>query len=83
MKKVIAIIILLLILLLLAGGFFIFKPYLDSLNEPYSSDSLEDMLIEIPMGSTTTDIAAILKENGIIGDEFKFKLLSRLKKYDG
>ena len=80
MKKRIAIII---ILLLIFGGVMGGYLYLKGLGNPAKPSSNEHVVVEIPMGSSTSDIAAILVENGIITDEFKFKLFSRMNEYDG
>lgn len=43
----------------------------------------DTVAIEIPQGSTTKDIASILKENGIISSELSFRLKSRFSGADG
>ncbi len=42
-----------------------------------------DVVIDVPQGASTGDIAQILHENGIIRNETLFKLYSRIKKTDG
>lgn len=76
------IIILILLLLIIGGGFFGFT-YVKSLDKAYDPSIKETSIVEIPMGSGTGDIADILVDNGIIKDNFKFKLFSKLNKYDG
>ena len=55
------------------------------------SDNQEDMEIapetlisvDIPPGASTRDIAALLKDNGIIGSEFSFRMKSKINGADG
>lgn len=42
-----------------------------------------DHTIEIKKGSSTADIADVLKDNGIISSKLIFRAFSKLKKYDG
>ena len=79
MKKIIALII---ILILLAGAGIMGLSYVKGLDKAFKPNSVEEVLIDIPMGSTTTDIGNILESNGIIGSASKFKLFSKLNKYD-
>ncbi len=79
MKIKIAIIV---ILLLLVGAGFFGMSYINGLDEAYNPNSKEDVLIDIPMGSSTVDIGSILEQNGIIGSASKFKLFSKLNDYD-
>lgn len=39
--------------------------------------------VDIPQGATTKDIASILKDNGIIGSEFSFRIKSKINGADG
>lgn len=43
----------------------------------------KDVIITIPSGSTTSDIADILEENGVISNSFMFRIKSRIDGYDG
>ena len=52
-------------------------------NEALDPSDTELVAVTIPAGSTTTGIAEILFENGIIPDVKKFKLKSRLNELDG
>lgn len=74
------IIILVVLLLILAAGAFFFL-----VDRPFNpNDENENgYMIEIPMGSSTGDIAEILEANGIIDSAFKYKLFSKINKYDG
>lgn len=42
-----------------------------------------DIVVTVPEGASTADIAAVLHDNGIIKNELLFKLYSRIKKADG
>jgi UPF0755 protein len=61
------------------------KVYTDykNYNAVMDRNSQEIISVTIPAGSTTTGIAEILYENGIIPDVKKFKLKSRLNGLDG
>jgi UPF0755 protein len=53
-------------------------------NETIPEIAAEDRIaVQIPMGSSTTQIAGILKESGVITNELKFKLYSNINGYDG
>lgn len=80
MKLKIAIIVILIILL--AGGLFGLN-YIRGLDSAFDQNNTERTIVDIPMGSSTSDIADILVENGIIGSANKFKLFSRMNNYDG
>ena len=43
----------------------------------------KDVIITVPSGSTTSDIADILEENGVISNSFMFRIKSRIDGYDG
>ncbi len=45
--------------------------------------SASEHTVEIKKGSSTEDIAEVLKENKVISSKLIFRLFSRLKKYDG
>lgn len=46
---------------------------------PYDKNSKKDMIVEIPNGSTLTDVSNILKENKIIKNKVLFKVVSKFK----
>lgn len=48
-----------------------------------SSDIADVVRLEIPKGSTTTQISKILKDNGLIRNSTLFRFLTRIKGYDG
>ena len=83
MKKKIALIIILLVLLVLGFAGLKGRSYLKSLDLPFAEGSTETAIVDIPMGSSTYDIADILYSNKIIGDSNKFRMFSKLNKYDG
>ncbi len=61
------------------------KVYTDYKNYDVAMDASDtsSVAVSIPPGSTTTGIAEILYENGIIPDVKRFKLKSRLNNLDG
>lgn len=58
-------------------GFF----YIKSTIEPVDKNSTEDIEIEIPLGSSTSNIATILKENDLIKNERVFQFYVKFKNY--
>ena len=48
-----------------------------------SQQTTEMVQVTIPQGASTKDIAAILKDAGLIDSEFMFRIKSRLGDYDG
>lgn len=52
-------------------------------NRPMDKESQQVININIEEGSSTTDIAMTLQENGLIRSVTAFKLTSRIKGYDG
>ncbi|GFI60964.1 endolytic murein transglycosylase [Clostridiales bacterium] len=68
-----------------AVGKYFAKNYLLGGNEQevqVDINSENTIAVEIPQGSSTKDIAAILKENGIIGSEISFRLKSKMNGAD-
>lgn len=65
-------------LILLGAGYWLFNQYQTSLapKDPSSQDMIE---VEIPEGSTVTDIASILDSQGIIQDNRTFTFYSRIQ----
>ena len=54
-----------------------------NLDKPMDPSSNESVSVVIPRGSATSDIANILEEKSVIDSAFKFKILSKIKGYDG
>ena len=54
-----------------------------NLDRPLDSSDTAEVTIVIPDGVGTSDIANILEENNLIDSAFKFKILSKVKGYDG
>ena len=80
MKKLIGLILLAFLLVL---GYMFFNQYTEKMAMPMDMESNEYIAVDIPSGSTTEDIANILKNHGLIRSDFTFKYLSRKKNYDG
>jgi len=64
-------------------GIISFKVAMSNAIEPYDSTDSTKVIITVPMGSGTPQIAAILEKNGIIGDKDTFKLLSKITGNNG
>ncbi|WP_188453559.1 endolytic transglycosylase MltG [Virgibacillus oceani] len=71
-RKIVSIIIISLILILVVGGISGYM-YVKSALKPVDSSSKKEINVEIPMGSSTSDIAHILEEKGIIKDARVFR----------
>lgn len=70
---------------LLALVLFTGIAYLADLMEPVtaSADIAETLSVEIPKGCTTSEIGKMLEEKGLIKSRWVFKILTRLKGYEG
>ncbi|MFZ3576455.1 endolytic transglycosylase MltG [Virgibacillus sp. DJP39] len=66
-RKIVTIVIISLILILLVGGVSGYM-YIKSALQPVNPESEKEINVEIPMGSSTSDIASILEDKGIIKD---------------
>lgn len=60
-----------------ASGYF----YIKSALQPVDSDNNEPIEFEVPMGSSTTEIAEILEENGLIKNSKVFRFYVKFKNY--
>ncbi|GGJ83805.1 hypothetical protein GCM10007063_02790 [Lentibacillus kapialis] len=76
-RKIAAIIIISLLLIFIVGSISAYF-YIKSALQPVDPDSNKDVAIEIPMGSSTSEIAAILEENGIIKDDIVFRVYTKI-----
>lgn len=65
----------LIILITVVSGFF----YIKSAIGPMDTDSKEEINIEIPLGSSSSEIAHILEKNGLIKNSTVFKLYLKFK----
>jgi len=82
MNKIVKVLIISVILLIIVFGGL--KYYYELNTRPVSSDGdQKNVKIEIQSGSTTSDIAKILKENNLIRDKNIFRLVSRIKGTEG
>ncbi|MCQ2548135.1 MAG: endolytic transglycosylase MltG [Clostridia bacterium] len=79
MKKKVIIAVLLIIIAAIIGVFALYSHYNSAMDS--SNETMIDIRIE--EGATTTSIASDLYENKLISSEFGFKLISKLKGYDG
>lgn len=72
-KLLFLILIIVLIIGILIGGFFF-------LTGPVNASNKDDIVVEIPSGSSVSDIGKILKEKGLIRSESIFKLYVKINK---
>lgn len=84
-KKGAGIIIVILLLIFALSYIVASKVFSDykNYNAVLDPSDTELVAVNIPSGATTSSIASILYESGIIGDEKKFKMKSRLNDLDG
>src|SRR5699024_12354335 len=68
---------LLIFLIAILSGYF----YVKSALEPVDEDNKEEVNVEIPMGSTTSDSSDILEEKGLSENGKICKFNSKLKRY--
>lgn len=71
-RKIVAIIIISIVLILFVGGISGYM-YVKSALKPVNPDSEQEINVQIPMGSSTSDIASILEDKGIIKDARVFR----------
>lgn len=76
-------IILILIVVITISGYIYFNAYMEKMTQPMDTESSEYISVEIPSGSTTEDIANILKNHGLIRSDFVFKYQSKKNNFDG
>lgn len=77
-RKVVSIIIISLILIITIGGFSGYL-YIKSALEPVDPTNKENIELTVPMGSSTSSIASILEEKGIIKDARVFRFYIKFK----
>ncbi|MCL1895715.1 MAG: endolytic transglycosylase MltG [Clostridiales bacterium] len=65
------------------GGIYGLNFAYDRSVEPIEPGNTEEITIEIPEGASTSIIASILKENGLIRNESFFRFHCKQKEYDG
>lgn len=79
-RKIVAIIISCMVLIIAAGavsGYF----YVKSVLEPVDANSEEEVTVEIPLGSSNSEISSILEENGIIKNSTVFRFYTKFRNY--
>lgn len=82
MNKMVKVLIISVVLLIIVLGGL--KYYYELNTRPVSSDGEQKSVkVEIQSGSTTSDIAKILKENNLIRDKNVFRIVSRIKGTEG
>lgn len=76
-RKIAAVIIISLVLIFIVGSVSGYI-YIKSALQPVDPDSDKDVDIEVPMGSSASDIAAILEKNDIIKDDIVFRVYTKI-----
>ncbi|WP_156291148.1 endolytic transglycosylase MltG [Oceanobacillus salinisoli] len=76
-RKIVSVIILALLLILVIGGISGYM-YIKSALEPVDPTSNEEIFVEIPLGSSSSTIANILEENGVIKNAFIYRFYIKL-----
>lgn len=77
-RKIVAIIMISLILIFVVGGISGYM-YIKSALEPVDLDNKEDIVVDIPIGSSTSTIAKILADKDVIKDARVFRFYIKLK----
>ncbi len=77
-RKIVSVIIIALVLILFVGSISGYM-YIKSALKPVDPKSNEEIKVEIPMGSSTSDISRILEEDGIIKDSRVFRFYTKFK----
>lgn len=77
-RRVVLIVISTIIILSTIGIFSVYS-YVSKSLEPVDPDSTEKVMIEIPLGSSVSQIATILEENNLIHDSRIFKFYVKIK----
>lgn len=77
-RKIVLIIIISLLLILLVGAISGYI-YIKSALQPVDSEDEHGIEVEIPLGSTSSTIATILEEDGIIKDSRVFRIYTKVK----
>ncbi len=67
------------ITLTIVGVIFISYSYYSNLNKPVNLEDNQDIYVTIPKGTSTSKIAAILKEKNLIKNEFYFRYTAKSK----
>ena len=78
--RIIGSIALILLLSLVLGGFFGYR-YVNAAVKPFNAADTSTKVIEIPAGSSSKQIASILKDNGIIKNSTVFQYYTKFKNY--
>lgn len=81
-RKIVATILSVLVLVLVIGGVTGYF-YVKSALEPVDPDDNKQKNVEIPMGSSTSNIASILEENDIIKNDLIFRFYTKFKNESG
>ncbi|MBM7554673.1 endolytic transglycosylase MltG [Thalassobacillus pellis] len=81
-RKVVAIVLTALLVIIVGGGIAGYL-YVKSALQPVDPSSEEEVSVEVPLGSSTSHIANILEEKGIIKDATIFRFYTKFKNETG
>lgn len=79
-RRIVMITFLVIIIVILIGGWISYA-YLKSALKPIDENNEEQVIVEIPLGSSTSNIAIILQENNLIKNDKIFKFYAKFKNY--
>lgn len=82
-KKPVGLYVFIILLMIIAGAAIGFKKYVDNQLTPIAIDNIEETQISIPKGTSTSNIAKILKDNNLIKNELVFRIFAKYEKMDG
>lgn len=82
-KKPIVLYILIISLIIIALVAIGFKKYVYKQLEPVAIENIKEIQIKIPKGTSTSNIAKILKENNLIRNDLVFRFFAKYEKMDG
>lgn len=77
-KRNILLVLLLILIASVVGG----KYYYDDQTAPVAENNIKEIEILIPKGSSTTDIANLLKRNNLIKNKYVFRFLAKIENKD-
>lgn len=81
-RKIVVVMIILMSVLVYFGGRYVFD-YLEAGLNPVDPDSNEEVLVDIPMGSSSSTIAEILEDHGIIDNALIYRVYIKVNNVTG
>ncbi len=71
------------VLIIIAIAIISFKKFVDNQLQPVAMENAKEIQIIIPKGTSTSNIAKILKDNKLIRNEMFFRVFAKYEKMDG